>query len=162
MIVHTPYMRPTHNMRQAHYASNALSGYVGQRENMRTMQNRPKHYLRAWRKHRGLSIEGAIERAKELLSDRVIAEGEEGDMRRLGLSQPNISRIERGDLPYGQPLLEILAEVYGTDPASLIMRDPGDPEGIWSIMDQVPAAERPRFLKVISGVVDGLKTGTDG
>lgn len=122
------------------------------------MQDRPKHHLRAWRKHKGLSIEGAIERAKELLSDRIIAEGEEGDMRRLGLSQPNISRIERGELPYSQPLLEILAEVYGTDPASLIIRDPSDPEGLWSIYDGIPTTQRQTALKVLSG----FKTGTDG
>lgn len=155
-------MRLMHIMRQASYASEALPAWPFERENMRQMQDHPKHYLRQWRKHRGFkSIDAAIERAHELLSDRIIAEGEEGDMKRLGLSQSNISRVESGKIPYNQDLLEILAEVYSTDPASLIMRDPTDPDGIWSIMDQVPVAERSRFLKVISGVADGLKTGTD-
>lgn len=123
------------------------------------MQDHPKHYLREWRKHRGFkSIGAAIERAHELLSDRVIAEGEEGDMKRLGLSQSNISRVESGKIPYNQDLLEILAEVYGTDPASLIIRNPADPEGIWSIYDNIPEAQRATALKVLQG----FKTGTDG
>lgn len=150
-------------MRQAQYAREALAAYSPWGENMRAMQERPKHFLREWRKHRGFkSIGAAIERAHELLSDRVIAEGEEGDMKRLGLSQSNISRVESGKIPYNQDLLEILAEVYTTDVASLIIRNPLAPEPIWSIYDRIPVPERTRALKVFSGVVDGLKTGNDG
>lgn len=118
----------------------------------------PKHFLRAWRKHRGLSMEAVVEKVRALVEDRVLAEGEEGDLKRLGISQPNISRVERGEIPYNQTLLELLAEAYGTDPASLIMRNPEDPEGLWSIYDQIPAAQRPVALRMLSG----LKTGTDG
>lgn len=146
-------------MRQAHYASGALLSRLRESENVRVMQERPKHYLREWRKHRGFSsIGAAIERAHEILSDRVIAEGEEGDMKRLGLSQSNISRVESGKIPYNQDLLEILAEVYQTDVASLIIRNPADPEGLWSIYDQIPPPQRQTALKVLSG----FKTGTDG
>lgn len=92
------------------------------------------------------------------MEDRVVAEGEEVDIKRLGLTQGNLARIENGKTPYNQRLLEILAEVYRTDVASLIMRNPEDPEGIWSIYDQIPAAQRPVVLRMLSG----LKTGTEG
>lgn len=124
----------------------------------------PRHFLKAWRKHRGLSQKQACDAAYELVSDRVIAEGEEGDMRRLGLSQGNLSRMEKGEIPYNQFALEILAEVYQTDPASLIMRDPEDDE-VWSIYDRVPKTVRPQALKVLETFaepVDPKKTGTGG
>jgi transcriptional regulator with XRE-family HTH domain len=129
------------------------------RHDMRMAQNQAVgHFLRQWRKHRGLSMEAALEAAGALVEDRVMAEGEEGSLKKIGLSQPNLSRIETGKTPYNQALLEILAEVYQTDVPSLIMRDPSDPEGIWSIYDQIPTTQRPTALKVLSG----FKTGTDG
>lgn len=124
--------------------------------------DRPKHYLRQWRKAAGLSLEGVREKAQALFEDRVVAEGEEIDLNKIGLSHSTLSRIESFKVPYNQKLLEVLAEVYGTDVASLIIRDPTEPEGIWSIYDQIPVTERTRALKVISGVVEGLKTGTEG
>lgn len=103
-------------------------------------------------------MHAALEAAEAIVSDRIIAEGEEGNFAKIGLSQPNLSRIERGATPYNQTLLQILAEVYQTDVASLIVRDPTDPDGIWSIYDQIPTEQRPVALRMLSG----LKTGTDG
>lgn len=120
--------------------------------------NRPKHYLRQWRKASGLSLQGVRDKAEALHADRVVAEGEEVDLNKIGLSHSTLSRIESFKVPYNQRLLEVLAEVYGTDVPSLIMRNPEDPEGIWSIMDQIPPAQRPLALKMLSG----LKSGTDG
>lgn len=128
-------------------------------EDMRMAQNRRVgHFLREWRKHRGLSMEAALEAGSALVEDRLLAEGEEGSLRKIGLSQPNLSRIETGKLPYNQALLEILAEVYRTDIPSLIMRNPDEPDAIWSIYDQIPVKDRPNALKALSG----FKTGTDG
>lgn len=121
-------------------------------------KQKPRHFLREWRKHAGLSLEQACERVEAIVGDRVVAEGEERDLRKIGVSYSTLSRIERGDVPYNQNLLELLAEAYNTDPASLIMRDPSDPEGIWSIYDQIPQEQRPVAMKVLSG----FKTGTDG
>jgi hypothetical protein len=103
-------------------------------------------------------LEQVRELAEAVVADRVIAEGEEPDLGRIGLSHSTLSRIENFKLPYNQALLELLAEIYGTDPASLIMRNPGDPDGIWSIYDQIPESSRPTALRVLSG----FKTGTDG
>lgn len=120
--------------------------------------DRPKHYLRQWRKASGLSLQGVRDKAEALYEGRVVAEGEEVDLKKIGLSHSTLSRIESFQVPYNQRLLEVLAEVYGTDVPSLIMRNPEEPESIWSIMDQIPVAQRPLALKMLSG----LKTGTEG
>lgn len=120
--------------------------------------DRPKHYLRQWRKASGLSLEGVREAAEALFSDRIVAEGEEVDLNKIGLSHSMLSRIETFKKPYNERLLEVLAEVYGTDVPSLIMRNPEDPEGLWSIYDSIPVRDRPTALRMLSG----LKTGTDG
>lgn len=148
-----------HIMGQADCARWPLVQFHVARENVHMPHtNRPKHYLRQWRKASGLSLQGVRDKAEALHADRVVAEGEEVDLNKIGLSHSTLSRIESFKVPYNQRLLEVLAEVYGTDVPSLIMRNPEDPEGIWSIMDQIPAAQRPLALKMLSG----LKTGTDG
>lgn len=153
-------MRSMHIPSQEHHAWEPLKVWPCPSHNMRMAQKpHPKHFLREWRKHHGLSIDALIDRIKANVEDRVLAEGEEGDMKRLGLSQPNISRIERGDIPYNQTILELIAEVYGVDAASLIIRNPTDPDGLWSIYDQIPAPQKPVALRVLEGF---KKTGTDG
>lgn len=148
-----------HIQGQVHCASWMLAQFCTASDNVHMPHtDRPKHYLRQWRKASGLSLQGVRDKAEALFADRVVAEGEEVDLNKIGLSHSTLSRIESGKVPYNQRLMEVLAEVYGTDVASLIMRNPEDPEGIWSIMDQIPPAQRPLALKMLSG----LKTGTDG
>lgn len=77
----------------------------------------------------------------------------------VGLSHAQLGRIERGLQPYNQELLEALADLFGTDPASLLMRDPTDPDGIWTIWDQAkPGTQREMIVDLAKTV---LKTGTD-
>lgn len=118
----------------------------------------PKHFLRQWREHRGIALAAVKEHAEALFADRIGVEGEEVNLDKIGLSHSTLSRIENFRVPYNQQLMEVLAEVYRTDVASLIIRNPADPEGIWSIYDQIPAPQRQTALKVLSG----FKTGTDG
>lgn len=94
-------------------------------------------YLRQWREHRLLTLEQLAER--------------------IGMTHASLSRVERGLQPYSQPMLEALAEELGTDPASLIMRDPTDPEGIWSVWDQAEASERALIVDLAKTIT---KTGT--
>lgn len=70
---------------------------------------------------------------------------------------PSISRIESGTQPYTQDVLEALAEALGTDPASLLMRNPDDPEAMWSIWDKAKTGERQLIEELARSVV---KTGT--
>lgn len=124
-----------------------------------TQHDRPRHYLRQWREAAGLSLRAVGDKAEALFADRVVAEGEAADLGKIGLHASTLSRIEQFKIPYNEALLEVLAEVYGTDPASLIMRNPADPDGLWSIYDQIPAADRPTALRVLQGF---KRTGTGG
>lgn len=78
---------------------------------------------------------------------------------RVPMDKGNLSKVERGLLPYNQDMLEHLADALGTDPASLLMRDPSDPEGMWSIWDQAKPGERRQIAEVAKALV---RTGTDG
>ena len=102
-----------------------------------------KTYIRAWRQTKGLSL--------ELLAERV---GE-----RIGsMTHASLSRIERGLQPYSQPILEAIAEeLTGGDVASLLIRNPTDPEGIWSIWDQAKPGQKAQIVEVAKTL---LKTGT--
>lgn len=98
-----------------------------------------RHFLRAWRKHRNKTLE------------TVAAE--------LHMSHSQLSRIERGQQPYNQELLEELAELYMCDVVDLLIRDPSDPDGLWSISDQLEPVQRQQlveFAKVLK------RTGTEG
>lgn len=99
----------------------------------------PRHFIRQWRKHSGYTLEQLAER--------------------IGMSHQNLGKIERGLVPYSETLLELLAEIFKTDPASIIIRDPTHPEPIWSIWDNVPQAQRPGMIAAIKALT---KTGTDG
>jgi transcriptional regulator with XRE-family HTH domain len=94
-------------------------------------------FIRQWREHRTLTL--------EQLADRI------------GTTHASLSRIERGLQPYSQPLLEALADALMTDAASLLMRDPSDPEGIWSIWDHAKPGERRMIVDIAKTVT---KTGT--
>jgi len=98
---------------------------------------RRRTFFKEWRLHRGLSQEQLAER--------------------LETSVASISRIESGTQPYTQDVLEALAEALNTDPASLIMRNPEDPEVMWSIWDQAKKGERQLIEELARSVV---KTGT--
>ena len=77
---------------------------------------------------------------------------------RIPMDKGNLSKVERGILPYNQEMLERIADALGTDPASLLMRDPSDPEGIWSIWDRAKPATRRQISQVAETL---LRTGTD-
>lgn len=97
-------------------------------------------YIRQWREHRGLSL--------KRLADRLPADAEG----RPAISDVSLSRIERGLQPYSQPILELLAEALGTDPASLLMRDPMQPDAIWTIWDQLKPEQRKQALVVLDAI----------
>lgn len=85
-------------------------------------------FIRQWRMHRGLTL--------ERLADRV------------DMSVSALSYLERGQSGYTQETLERLAEALMTDPASLLIRNPEDPEAIWSIWDQASEDERRQIVEI--------------
>jgi transcriptional regulator with XRE-family HTH domain len=94
-------------------------------------------FLRQWREYRGLTLEQLAES--------------------IGATHATLSRIERGKQPYSQAILEALADRLSTDVASLLMRDPADPNAIWSIWDQAKPGERRMIMDIARTIV---KTGT--
>jgi transcriptional regulator with XRE-family HTH domain len=100
-----------------------------------------RQHFKAWRKHRGLTQEQLAER--------------------IGIARSYLTKIERGDRRYDQPFLEAAAEALRCTPADLIMRDPTDPEGLWSIYETLTAPERVRAVAVLKAM-KGDETGTKG
>jgi transcriptional regulator with XRE-family HTH domain len=97
-------------------------------------------HLKAWRKHRGLTLEQLAAR--------------------VDTTAASISRIENGKQPYTQALLEALALALSCAPADIIMRDPAAHGSLWSIWDQIQAPEREQALRVLETFTK--KTGTAG
>jgi transcriptional regulator with XRE-family HTH domain len=77
------------------------------------MADRPlgKHFLRAWRKHRGLSL-------------RQLAERMEIEPGVPLMSHANLGRIETGEQPYTQDLMEALSDALGVSVPMLIEVNP--------------------------------------
>lgn len=120
------------------------------------MAKEPGHFLRSWRERSELTLEEVAERVKIVSADRAL---NDPDVRPMSMTHATLSRIERGKLPYNQHLLEVLATIYRTDVPSLIMRDPGAADGIWTIWDQLKPVERKRLVQIGQALKD---TGTDG
>lgn len=95
-------------------------------------------FIRQWRDYRELTLERLAER--------------------VGMTAGNLSQIERGNQPYSQATLEALAEALQTDVASLLMRDPSETEGLWSIWDQAKQGQKRQIVEIAKTIV---KTGTD-
>lgn len=105
-------------------------------------QYRPT-FIRQWREKEKLTL--------EVLAERITT------VHDIPVTHATLSRIERGISPYRQPLLEAIAAELKTDVASLLMRNPEDPEGMWSVWDQAQPGERKMIVDLAKTVV---KTGT--
>ncbi|TNE58639.1 MAG: XRE family transcriptional regulator [Sphingomonadales bacterium] len=93
-----------------------------------------RHFIKEWRKHRGLTQE-------QLAS-------------RLEIDRTTISKIESGKQEYSQGFLEAAAYALRCDPADLIMRDPTTPSAVWSIWDAIPDSDKPRAIAILSTFAD--------
>jgi transcriptional regulator with XRE-family HTH domain len=93
---------------------------------------RHKTFLRQWRKHRDKTLEA--------VSDH------------LHMSHSQLSRIERGEQPYNQELLEALADLYMCDVVDLLIRDPSQNEAIWTLWQKAKPGER----RQIEAIADAL------
>ena len=85
-----------------------------------------RHFLKEWRQYRGYSQETAAEILK--------------------MDRSNLSKIENAKVPYNQELLEAAAEAYSCTVADLLVRDPMQPEAIWSIWENAAEGERRQII----------------
>jgi transcriptional regulator with XRE-family HTH domain len=105
------------------------------------LKQKPRHFIREWRKHRGLTQEQLAER--------------------IGIGRSYLTKIERGDRRWDQPFLEAAADALRCEPQDILVRDPTDPEGIWSIWDRINKMKPHDRLKVVA-IMDAMGlTGTD-
>lgn len=65
------------------------------------------------------------------------------------MDRGNLSKIERGLVPYDEPLLVRLADIYSCEPQDLIMRNPQDPEAPWSIWESLKPAQKRQAVEII-------------
>lgn len=98
-----------------------------------------KTYIRAWREFR----------------DKTQAQCGEF----VGISESQFNRIENGKSPYNQAFLELTAEYLETDVASLLMRDPSQPDAMWSLWDRASIGERKDIERLVRVIVEEKKTG---
>ena len=96
-------------------------------------------YIRQWRNHRGYSL--------DKLADMV------------PMDKSNLSKVERGILPYNQEMLERLADSLMTDAASLLMRDPTKEEAIWSLWERASPGERAQIETVADALIKARARG---
>lgn len=94
-------------------------------------------FIREWRQFRQLTL--------EQLADR------------LEMTASHLSMLERGQRGYTQDTLEQIADSLLTDTASLLMRNPQDPDAIWSIWDQAKPGQRRQIVEIAKTLI---KTGT--
>lgn len=73
------------------------------------------------------------------------------------MDKGNLSKVERGLLPYNQEMLERLAEALETDAASLLTREPG--AEIWPIWMRASPGLRRQIVEVAEALE---RTGEDG
>ena len=97
-------------------------------------RQRERHFIREWREHANLTQERAADR--------------------IGMSRENYSKIENGKVPYNQDFLEEAAKAFNCAAADLIMRNPSQPEAIWSIWDNLKPAERDEAINFLQFLRD--------
>lgn len=78
---------------------------------------------------------------------------------RIGISRVMVSKIERGLNPYHQAFLEAAAYALRCEPADLLVRDPTQPDPIWSIWERIPPVDKPRAIAILRALTND-KTGT--
>ena len=97
------------------------------------------HYIKEWRLHRKLSL--------RKLADRM--ETEPGENL---ISYASLSRIEKGDQPYSQPILEALSIALAVPASSLISRKPDTNADIIALFDSLDDSAKEQAIKILKAM----------
>lgn len=107
------------------------------------LKNKPRHFIREWRKFRSLKQGQLAERVE--------------------MSIASISQIETYKQGWTDVTLAALAEALRCEPGDLLARNPLDKDAPWSIWDMLkPEQRRMAMVMIRSLVSDNSATGTDG
>lgn len=89
-------------------------------------------FLKEWREYRNLS--------QEVASDR------------LGISRPNLSKIENGSVPYSQPILEAAAFAYRCEVSDLLSVNPFKEGAVIDILELLKNRDPELVRRVIEAL----------
>lgn len=106
-------------------------------------------YIKEWREKRGLSL--------RRLADR-LEQSPGGD---LLISHTSIGRIEKGQQPYSQPILEAIAEALGVSASMLLEVNPnvdGDVIDITLRLKKAPPELRQQAVNIIQALLQPAST----
>jgi transcriptional regulator with XRE-family HTH domain len=71
----------------------------------------------------------------------------------IDMSTGNLSNIENGKQPYIQDHLEAIACVLHCEVVDLILRNPKEPEGIWTLWARAKPEQRQQILKIMRALL---------
>ncbi|WP_112771605.1 helix-turn-helix domain-containing protein [Ensifer adhaerens] len=103
-----------------------------------------KTFIREWREYRGLSL--------RRLADRLELNGPDET-----ISHASIGRIENGQQPYSQPVLEAIASSLNVSVTDLLGVDPTKEGEVVDLMRMINDKNRAQAIRVLKAL-----TGTDG
>lgn len=118
----------------------AFRGYAGC-STLAGMAGR-RTYLAEWRKFRGLTQVQVVDRLS-LFDDP-----------NLPKTTASLSRIENGRQPYGQPIIEALADIYTVAPGELLDRHPEREGRILDILHRLPAGQQDQAARVLEAMAE--------
>lgn len=102
------------------------------------------HYIREWRKHRGLSLRQLCERLEHEPGEPLISESQ-------------LAKIERGEQNYRQEHLEALAVALNVTPAMLLSHNPqksGDVIDLTGLLAKADPSKRSTIIAMIKAALN--------
>lgn len=90
-------------------------------------------YVRQWRIHRHLTLADLAKRAR--------------------MDYSNLSKLERGLLPYSQQTLERLALALDTSAPALLIAAPGEAGELWSLWARANPRERAQIASIAKALL---------
>jgi transcriptional regulator with XRE-family HTH domain len=70
----------------------------------------------------------------------------------MGITHGQLSRIERGQSPYSQKILEIASKEYGCTVQDLLTRAPDEAASVFSIWDRLDQDQREQARRLLEAL----------
>jgi len=99
-----------------------------------------RSYLKEWRKHRRLTQDQVVECLTAL------------DDPTLPQTTASLSRIENGKQPYGQRIIEALADIYKCEPHEVIGRDPAAASDVIDMLFTLTESQRHQIKVIVEAL----------